>query len=235
MKRVGVVRFPGSNCDQDCVLALNSIEGISADFLWHKEESVAGFDAMVLPGGFSYGDYLRCGAIARFSPIMRAVVAAAGEGMPVLGICNGFQILCESRLLPGALVRNRELHFICRHVSVRVESTLSPFTASAKPGTVWNLPVAHGEGCYTADAETLSRLNGEGRVLLRYCDAAGTVCEAANPNGSAENIAGICNKAGNVFGLMPHPERACDPALGSTDGRPILAALGAFSGVLQGV
>lgn len=235
MKRVGVVRFPGSNCDQDCVLALNSIEGLSADFLWHKEESVAGFDAMVLPGGFSYGDYLRCGAIARFSPIMRAVVAAAGEGMPVLGICNGFQILCESRLLPGALVRNRELHFICRHVSVRVESTISPFTASAKPGTVWNLPIAHGEGCYTADAETLSRLNGEGRVLLRYCNAAGTVCEAANPNGSAENIAGICNKAGNVFGLMPHPERACDPALGSTDGRPILAAFAAFSGVLQGV
>lgn len=235
MKRVGVVRFPGSNCDQDCVLALNSLPGISADFLWHKEESVAGFDAMVLPGGFSYGDYLRCGAIARFSPIMRAVVAAAGEGMPVLGICNGFQILCESRLLPGALVRNRDLHFICRHVSVRIESTKSPFTASSSAGSVWNLPVAHGEGCYTADAETLSRLNGEGRVLLRYCDAAGTVCEAANPNGSAENIAGICNKAGNVFGLMPHPERACDPALGSTDGRPILAALGAFSGVLQGV
>jgi phosphoribosylformylglycinamidine synthase len=225
MTRVAVLRFPGSNCDQDCVIALNAQPGIVADFLWHKEETVAGFDAIVLPGGFSYGDYLRCGAIARFSPVMRAVRRAAAEGMPVLGICNGFQILCESRLLPGALVRNRDLHFVCRHVNFRVESSRPPFTASLQQGAVLRVPIAHGEGCYTADTETLARLNANGQVLLRYCDETGAVTAAANPNGSAENISGICNEAGNVFGLMPHPERACDPLLGAMDGAPILRSL----------
>jgi phosphoribosylformylglycinamidine synthase len=225
MTRVAVVRFPGSNCDQDCVIALNAQPGIVAELLWHKEETVSGFDAIVLPGGFSYGDYLRCGAIARFSPVMRAVLRAAADGMPVLGICNGFQILCESRLLPGALVRNRDLHFVCKHVNLRVENSRSPFTASLQKGTILRVPIAHGEGCYTADTETLAKLNANGQVLLRYCDETGAVTAAANPNGSAESIAGICNEAGNVFGLMPHPERACDPLLGSIDGAPILRSL----------
>jgi len=225
MTRVAVVRFPGSNCDQDCVIALNAQPGIVAELLWHKEETVSGFDAIVLPGGFSYGDYLRCGAIARFSPVMRAVLRAAADGMPVLGICNGFQILCESRLLPGALVRNRDLHFVCKHVNLRVENSRSPFTASLQKGTILRVPIAHGEGCYTADSETLAKLNANGQVLLRYCDETGAVTAAANPNGSAESIAGICNEAGNVFGLMPHPERACDPLLGSIDGAPILRSL----------
>lgn len=215
--KFAVIRFPGSNCDQDCVYALNQLEGASADFVWHKDSSLAGFNAVVVPGGFSYGDYLRCGAIARFSPIMQAVKDFAAAGGPVIGICNGFQILCESGLLPGALVRNRDLHFLCEHINVRVEQNDSPFTQALNIGDVLNLPIAHGEGCYFADDATIQQLNAERRVLLRY--------EDPNPNGSRENIAGICNEGRNVFGLMPHPERACDARLGSTDGLAIFKSL----------
>jgi phosphoribosylformylglycinamidine synthase len=222
--KASVLRFPGSNCDQDCVLALREF-GFAADYVWHKAESVGDCDLVVLPGGFSYGDYLRCGAIARFSPIMRAVKEAAARGTLVLGICNGFQILCEAGLLPGALIRNRDLHFICEHRWLRVESKKTPFLSVGKVGQLLRIPIAHGEGCYVADTATLAELKRDDRVLLRYCDAAGHVNEAGNPNGSAENIAGICNAARNVFGLMPHPERACDPRLGSTDGRVVFASI----------
>ena len=223
--KFAVLRFPGSNCDQDCVHALNAIPGASADYVWHKDTSLDGFDAVVVPGGFSYGDYLRCGAIARFSPIMKSVKEFAASGGPVIGICNGFQILCESGLLPGALVRNRGLHFVCKHVSLRVELRGSRFTNAATAGQILNIPIAHGEGCYFADDETLLSLQANGQILLRYCDDQGRMTDDANPNGSRENIAGIRNEAGNVFGLMPHPERACDPLLGSTDGRSIFDSM----------
>ena len=226
--KAAIIRFPGSNCDQDCELVLRE-QGFQAEFVWHKDSSAAGYDLIVLPGGFSYGDYLRCGAIARFSPIMKSVVEQAAKGVLVLGICNGFQILCESGLLPGALVRNRDLRFICEHVNLRVENTANPFLSASKVGNVLNIPIAHGEGNYVCDAATLAQLKAEQRILLRYSDAAGTITDAANPNGATENIAGICNASRNVFGLMPHPERACDAQLGSTDGRlvfqSILAAL----------
>lgn len=223
--KFAVLRFPGSNCDQDCVHALNGMAGASADYVWHKDTSLAGFDAVVIPGGFSYGDYLRCGAIARFSPVMDSVKKFAADGGPVIGICNGFQILCESGLLPGALVRNRGLHFICEHVRLRVESNETRFTSAASRGQILNIPIAHGEGCYFADDETLQSLQVGGQVLLRYCDAQGRTTDTTNPNGSRENIAGIRNKTGNVFGLMPHPERACDPLLGSTDGLVIFQSI----------
>ena len=222
--KAAVIRFPGSNCDQDCHLALREI-GFEVDYVWHKATSVAGYDLIVLPGGFSYGDYLRCGAIARFSPVMASVKEAAAAGRPVLGICNGFQILCEAGLLPGALIRNRSLHFVCEHVRVRVENLATPWTNAGLIGQCLRLAIAHGEGNYVADPETLRNLRQHRRILLRYCDAHGAVTDAANPNGSAENIAGICNAAGNVFGLMPHPERACDPRLGSVDGRVIFQSI----------
>lgn len=228
--KAAVIRFPGSNCDQDCFLVLNEM-GVQTDYVWHKEDSVAGYDLIVLPGGFSYGDYLRCGAIARFSPVMKSVIEEAGRGKPVLGICNGFQILCEAGLLPGALIRNRDLHFRCEHLHVRVEGSATAWTNTARTGTILRLPIAHGEGSYTADAQTLRELNLHRQILLRYCDARGVVSDAANPNGSAEGIAGICNRAGNVFGLMPHPERACDARLGSTDGRVIFESILATLGV----
>ena len=223
--KFAVLRFPGSNCDQDCFHTLNEIAGASADYVWHKDTSLSGFDAVVIPGGFSYGDYLRCGAIARFSPVMKSVKDFAAAGGPVIGICNGFQILCESGLLPGALVRNRGLHFICKHVTLRVELADSRFTNASSSGKVLNIPIAHGEGCYFADDETLHRLEANRQILLRYCDASGNITDAANPNGSRKNIAGIRNEAGNVFGLMPHPERACDPLLGSTDGLAIFQSI----------
>ncbi|GAB4183056.1 MAG: phosphoribosylformylglycinamidine synthase subunit PurQ [Terrimicrobiaceae bacterium] len=223
--KFAVLRFPGSNCDQDCVRALNSIEGASADFVWHKDTSLAGFDGVILPGGFSYGDYLRCGAIARFSPIMKAVKDFAASGAPVLGICNGFQILCEAGLLPGALVRNRDLHFICEHVWLRVERLNTPLTRAGRTGCSLRIPIAHGEGCYFADDETLEELRVKDLVLFRYCDGRGRLTPESNPNGSRDHIAGICNEGRNVFGLMPHPERACDPALGSTDGRILFDSL----------
>lgn len=223
--KFAVIRFPGSNCDQDCVLALNALPGASADYVWHKDTSLGGADAVVVPGGFSYGDYLRCGAIARFSPIMQAVQKFASSGGTVLGICNGFQILCETGLLPGALVRNKGLHFVCKHQLLRVESTDSRFTSAAQKGQVLNIPIAHGEGCYFADDATLADLRASDRILLRYCDAAGNTSDLANPNGSRDHIAGICNEGRNVFGLMPHPERACDPQLGPTDGLVIFQSI----------
>lgn len=223
--KFAVIQFPGSNCDQDCTAALNGLAGASAEFVWHKEISLAGFDAIVLPGGFSYGDYLRCGAIARFSPIMQAVLAEAAVGKLVIGVCNGFQILCEAGLLPGALIRNRSLRFVCELVTTRVEVEDSPFTFGMPKGTLLRLPVAHGEGCFFADEATLRELNGHHQVLLRYTNAKGEVTPEANPNGSLENIAGICNRERNVFGLMPHPDRACEERLGSGDGAKIFQSM----------
>jgi phosphoribosylformylglycinamidine synthase I len=228
--KAAVVRFPGSNCDQDCHLVLREL-GFEVEYVWHKETSVAAYDLIVLPGGFSYGDYLRCGAIARFSPVMRSVVEEAARGKLVLGICNGFQILCEAHLLPGALVRNRSLHFACEHLHVRVDHSSTPYTCATAPGTILRIPIAHGEGNYVADPETLAELTRHKQIVLRYSTPEGALTEAANPNGSVENIAGIVNRAGNVFGLMPHPERASDARLGSTDGlvffHSILQTLGA--------
>lgn len=223
--KFAVIQFPGSNCDQDCIAALNGMPGLSAEYVWHKETAVDGFDAIVLPGGFSYGDYLRCGAIARFSPIMPAVVNAARDGKLVIGICNGFQILCEIGLLPGALVRNRSLHFVCEMVTTRVEVADSLFTHGCRQGTLLRLPVAHGEGCFFADEAMLRELNEHRQIILRYVTPDGRVDAAANPNGSIENIAGICNREGNVFGLMPHPDRACEPRLGSGDGAKIFQSM----------
>ncbi len=223
--KFAVLRFPGSNCDQDCLAAVNGIDGLNAEYVWHKEESLRGYDAIVVPGGFSYGDYLRCGAIARFSPIMRAVLEDARAGKLVIGICNGFQILCEVGLLPGALVRNRSLRFVCAMTNLRVENAETPFTGAAHAGDILRLPVAHGEGCYFADEQTLGELNDNRRVLLRYVDPNGRVTPDANPNGSLENIAGICNAQGNVFGLMPHPDRACEARLGSADGAVVFRSM----------
>jgi len=214
--RFGVVVFPGSNCDHDAWYALSQNLGQPCEFIWHDSHSLGNVDAVILPGGFSYGDYLRCGAIAKFSPVMSAVRYFAASGGLVLGICNGFQILVESGLLPGALIRNRDLKFVCRQTTLRVETTNSPFTSAAKKGQLLTVPVAHGEGCYFADDRTLDELEAEDRVIVRYMD---------NPNGSLRNIAGIMNAGRNVMGLMPHPERACDPLVGSTDGRVIFESM----------
>jgi phosphoribosylformylglycinamidine synthase I len=223
--KFAVIQFPGSNCDQDCLRGINSLDGLSAEYVWHKETALAGFDAIVLPGGFAYGDYLRCGAIARFSPIMREVIAAANDGQLVIGTCNGFQVLCEAGLLPGALVRNRGLRFVCELVTLRLEVPDSAFTHGCGQGSLLRMPIAHGEGCYFADAETLRGLNDNGQVILRYCDESGAITPESNPNGSIENIAGICNGSGNVFGLMPHPDRACDLRLGSNDGARVFRSM----------
>lgn len=223
--RCAVLQFPGSNCDTDALFALRSFQGATAELVWHQETSLDPFDAVILPGGFSYGDYLRCGAIARFSPIMPAVRKAAAAGKLILGICNGFQVLCEEGLLPGTLIRNRNLLFRCEERIVRVENNDSPFTKSIKKETLLHLPIAHGEGCYFAEEKTLQKLNENKQVLLRYADAKGELTKAANPNGSLENIAGICNRERNVFGLMPHPERACDELLGSIHGRLIFESM----------
>jgi phosphoribosylformylglycinamidine synthase I len=216
--RWAVVRFPGSNCDQDAFHVLKNVLGQEVDYVWHKETSLAGAEAIVLPGGFSYGDYLRTGAIARFSPVMDAVKAAAAEGRSVMGICNGFQILCESGLLPGVLIRNNSLHFRCETVHVRVENSDPRFTRGLKAGHVLRLPIAHGEGNYVADEKTLDSLFANKQVLFTYSDPSGQADAASNPNGSARHIAGITNAAGNVLGLMPHPERAAESILGSADG-----------------
>jgi phosphoribosylformylglycinamidine synthase subunit PurQ / glutaminase len=223
--KIGVVQFPGSNCDQDCLRALTDGLQFEADYLWHKETSVAAYDGIVLPGGFSYGDYLRCGAIARFSPIMRAVVVAAQDGMPILGICNGFQILCEAGLLPGALIRNQSLLFVCQPVWIRVESTEAPCTRMLKRGDKLSLPVAHGEGAYIADEGTLNDLEVNDQVIFRYVDSDGNPTLAANPNGSLRNIAGICNRERNIVGMMPHPDRAWEARLGSEDGLLLLRSM----------
>ncbi|HHW14826.1 MAG TPA: phosphoribosylformylglycinamidine synthase subunit PurQ [Firmicutes bacterium] len=222
--KVGVVVFPGSNCDADVRWAVEEVGG-TAEFIWHAERSLDGFDAVILPGGFSYGDYLRCGAIARFSPIMAEVARFAEKGNPVLGICNGFQILTEAGLLPGVLRRNAGLRFICRPVHVRVENAGTAWTRGLASGTVLRLPIAHGEGNYYAAPEELAELERQGQVVFRYVDEGGSATEEANPNGSANNIAGVCNRAGNVVGLMPHPERAVTALLGGEDGRAILGAV----------
>src|SRR5271157_773670 len=211
-----VLQFPASNCDQDALHVVQNVLGHSARLLWHKENSLAGIDAVIIPGGFSYGDYLRTGAIARFSPVMQAVQTFAANGGPVLGVCNGFQILVEAGLLPGALIRNRSLKFSCRDVHLRTETTNSPFTSAAFKGEILRMPIAHGEGCYFADDRTLDELDAEDRVAFRYLD---------NPNGSLRNIAGILNPGRNVLGMMPHPERAADPLMGSTDGRVVLESM----------
>lgn len=223
--KVGVVSFPGSNCDEDAVLAVVERLHEQAVLLWHKDHDLQGADVIILPGGFSYGDYLRAGAIARFSPIMQEVVAHAKRGGPVIGICNGFQIACEAGLLPGALLRNANLQFRSMPVTLRVENTNTVFTRAATKGASLTMPIAHGDGRYTADAETLKKLEGEGRVVFRYVDATGEASEAANPNGSMNNIAGVTNETGTVVGLMPHPERAMEPLLGSVDGLVLFESL----------
>ena len=223
--RFGVVTFPGSNCDYDCYKAVREGLGAEAVFLWHKEHDLQGVDAVFLPGGFSYGDYLRAGAIAALSPIMREVKAFAEGGGPVVGICNGFQILCESGLLPGALIRNRSLKFRSRPVHLLVERADTLFTGEYRVGDVLKVPIAHGEGRYFAEPDVLDELEANGQVVFRYCDGEGLVSPAANPNGSARSIAGIVSAAGNVLGMMPHPERAVDPILGSADGRGLFESM----------
>ena len=223
--RVGILVFPGSNCDRDCQHAVSQVMGAKADFIWHKESMLPHVDAVIIPGGFSYGDYLRTGAIARFSPVMAAVTRFAEAGGLVLGICNGFQILLEAGLLPGAMLRNRSLSFLCKDIHLRVETTDTPFTQRCKPGQVLTLPIAHGEGNYYVDQATLTKLNARNQVIFRYCTKAGEVTPEANPNGSLDNIAGIVNDAGNVLGMMPHPERCADALLGNEDGRLILLSV----------
>jgi len=220
-----VLQFPGSNCDQDVVHVLRNVLGHSARLLWHKDQGLGGADAVIIPGGFSYGDYLRTGAIARFSPVMQAVQEFAANGGLVLGICNGFQILCEAGLLPGALIRNRSLQFRCENVFLKTVSTDSPFTNQVPAGKLLRIPIAHGEGCYFADAATLARLKTGNQVLWQYVDAQGEPTETANPNGSVDNIAGICSEARNVAGLMPHPERASESILGCADGRLVFESM----------
>lgn len=223
----GVIVFPGANCDRDAAYVLKDILQQPTRMVWHEEGDLTDIDVVIVPGGFSYGDYLRCGAIAQFSPAMRATVAHAKKGKPVIGICNGFQVLTEIGLLPGALVRNKDLHFICDRVPLRVERTDLLWTQQYQSGQTINLPIAHGEGCYFADPATLQQLEDNNQILFRYCDSNGNPTDTANLNGSLHNIAGICNKAGNVLGMMPHPERAADPALGNTDGLPL------FKGVIE--
>ena len=223
--KFGIVTFPGSNCDYDAYHAVVDALGEEAVYLWHKDHDLRGADLVVLPGGFSYGDYLRAGAIARFSPIMREVVAHAERGGPVLAICNGFQIACEAGLLPGALLRNASLCFICEPVRLQVENTDTMFTNQYRRGQILRIPIAHGEGRYTADPEVLDRLESEGQVVFRYVNPDGEPDPAANPNGSDRNIAGIVNPRGNVLGMMPHPERAVDALLGSTDGLPLFESI----------
>jgi phosphoribosylformylglycinamidine synthase I len=228
--RAAVITFPGSNGDHDALYAFDKVLGVPTRLVDYREANLDEFDLVVVPGGFSYGDHLRCGAIARFAPIVESLKSFAERGGPVLGICNGFQVLTEAHLLPGAMLRNQSLQFHCAWVNVRVESTASVWTSSIERGTVLRLPVAHGEGAYFADEATLDRLEAHGQVVLRYCDSQGVVDPAQNFNGSVRSIAGICNEAGNVLGLMPHPERACESFLGGSDGRFILeSALNALS------
>lgn len=223
--KFGVVVFPGSNCDHDAYYAIRHVLGQDAKFLWHKDTSLNDVDVVILPGGFSYGDYLRCGAIARFSPIVKKIVSFARDGGIVIGICNGFQILCEAGLLPGALLRNECLTFVCKFVNLRVENDNTIFTSACKRGEVLQIPIAHGEGNYFVDGETLKNLKKSNQILFRYCDVHGNITQESNPNGSIENIAGIMNKEGNVMGMMPHPERAADPLFGYTDGQKIFQSV----------
>ena len=231
--RFAIVVFPGTWSDRDCFDVVNDVFQEDADYVWHKETDLSKYDCIILPGGFSYGDYLRPGAIARFSPIMDSVAKAAEDGKLVYGICNGFQILCEAGLLPGVLMRNDHLQFRCQWVNLRVERHDTAFTNACSVGQVLRVPISHAEGNYFADAETLQRLESEGRVLFRYCDADGEVTDEANPNGSLANIAGITNERGNVLGMMPHPERCCDPLLGGVDGKLIFQSIIESSRSLQ--
>lgn len=219
-KKIGVIVFPGSNCDHDAYHAMKHVMNVETHFLWHKDNDLSGIDLLVVPGGFSYGDYLRSGAIARFSPIMNAVQDYVKQGRPVLGICNGFQILLEAGLLPGAMLHNQKLRFICKNVWIRTESTRSPFTAGLQKGSVLQIPVSHGEGNYFIDQEGLDQLEENEQIAFRYCDEEGRLSTDSNVNGSVSAIAGITNKQGNVLGMMPHPERAMEPILGSSDGIP---------------
>jgi len=225
--KFGIIVFPGSNCDHDAYHVISKQVGQPVEFIWHRDTELNSFYFFIIPCGFSYGDYLRAGALARFSPVMESVKKFAATGRLVLGICNGFQILCEAGMLPGALIRNRDLHFICEHVFVRVETSDTPFTNEMKQESVLRIPIAHAEGNYVCDDATLRELEGDDRIVFRYCDAAGNVTAAANPNGSRDNIAGICSSSRNVLGLMPHPERACEDLLGSSDGRDIFRSLAA--------
>lgn len=222
---IGVVVFPGSNCDHDCEHVFKDVLGQNVTMVWHKENSLAGLDAVILPGGFSYGDYLRTGAIARFSPVMKAVQEFASGGGLVLGICNGFQILLEAGLLPGVMLRNESLHFICRDVCIKVENAATPFTGACESGQVLNVPIAHADGNYYVDPVTLASIQANAQVIFRYCTPDGRVTPEANPNGSLDNIAGIRNAQGNVLGMMPHPERCAESVLGNEDGRLILASM----------
>jgi phosphoribosylformylglycinamidine synthase subunit PurQ / glutaminase len=216
--KFAVVVFPGSNCDEDAYYAAKHVLGQEATYVWHKDTDLKGADVVILPGGFAHGDYLRTGAMARFAPIMKEVRAFAARGGPVLGICNGFQVLLEAGLLPGAMLRNRDLKFHCEHVHIRVEQTDTPFTLACSRGKVLRIPIAHGEGNYFAEPDVISRLEANRQIVFRYTDSDGNVTDAANPNGSMAAIAGLCNEARNIVGLMPHPERACESALGSSDG-----------------
>jgi len=223
--KFGVVVFPGSNCDLDAYHLVKDVLGEPVDYIWHQEESVSGFDCLILPGGFSYGDYLRCGAIARFSPVMKSVVTFARDGGLVMGICNGFQVLLEAGLLPGALYRNLSLQFRCLFTHLKVENRQTPFTVGLDAGRLLKIPIAHGEGNYYADADTMRRMEANGQIVFRYATADGEITDAANPNGSLSNIAGVCNEMKNVLGMMPHPERAGEAALGSQDGRLIFQSI----------
>jgi len=225
--KFGVIVFPGSNCDHDAYHVISKHVGQPVDFIWHRETDLSAYDAVIIPGGFSYGDYLRAGALASFSPVITSVKEFAARGRLVLGICNGFQILCESGLLPGALIRNRDLHFRCEHVHVRVETAETPFTNQLQKGDVLRLPIAHAEGNYVCDDATLDELRREDRIVFRYTNGAGETTAEANPNGARDAIAGICSRERNVLGLMPHPERACEDLLGSSDGRNIFRSLAA--------
>ena len=223
--RFGVVVFPGSNCDADSYDAVSSFRGADASYLWHKDTELGELDCVILPGGFSYGDYLRCGAIARFSPIMAAVKRFADDGGLVIGICNGFQILLEAGLLPGAMHQNEGLKFVCELVNLRMENNSTPFTRSYEQGQIIRAPIAHHEGNYFIDDEGLAGIEANGQVVVRYCDEGGDITGEANPNGSLSNIAGVCNRERNVFGLMPHPERVCDEVIGGTDGRGVFESI----------
>lgn len=225
MRKFGVVIFPGSNCDQDMIYALRMMMKQEVVELWHKDRDLKGCDFIILPGGFSYGDYLRSGAIARFSPIMESVIEFANKGGYVMGICNGFQILCEAGLVPGALLHNTERKFICKNVFIRTQNSDTLVTTGISKEEILKIPVAHGEGRFYADDETLKRMNNKGQILFRYCDEHGAITDASNPNGSIENIAGVCNEGKNVFGMMPHPERAADGELSNTDGRFIFESI----------
>jgi len=223
--RFGVVVFPGSNCDYDCYYVLRNVLQKEVSFVWHKEENLSGYDCIVLPGGFSYGDYLRTGAIARFSPIMKSIEKFAKKGGLVIGICNGFQVLLEAGLLPGAILRNKTLNFICKFVNIRVENNSVPYTYLCQQGQVLSIPIAHIEGNYYADDETMKSLEENNQIVFRYCDERGELSEDSNPNGSKGSIAGICNREGNILGMMPHPERASESILGSDDGRLIFESV----------